>query len=537
MANSATNTSCLLSDPAAAFLDRGVKIEPLVDRWSAWPHLLSPVTQALNLNFRYLPLARSFVSAPNIHIAANDDPTMFGGPFLGLPVEAVQDVSRYIVEVESRRGAALSFAQQFREFDVTLQSADGYCLNDFREKIPSSLRGLIELNYDLNNHPRIRLYEEMFIENDLGHESAQELLLHRQRDVDRPFFLSTPRLSSDLGLFIKSTFDSEAATYLGEARDRPIDLNRLAALCGISVGNLIPYFTNEPRPAADVYSGDGVRVRYFGHACILIETSEISILIDPTFANDETEETSHLTGDDLPPRIDIVFLSHGHQDHFHPESLLRIRNRVGVVIIPPTNRGELSDPSMKSILKRMGFRSVITLDYLEPYDVPGGTITSLPFSGEHCDLDIHSKQCAIFELNGRRIATLVDSDAIDIDVYMRLVPLLSRLDLMFIGMECYGAPLSWLYGPLITGSLSRKNDNSRRLSGANAQNARRLTEALKPRNVFVYAMGQEPWMRSLMGLQYAEDSIQLAESSEYVDWCRSIGIPAERLLFEKEVHL
>ena len=46
------------------FLKSGVKLEPLVDRWYAWPLQLAPAQQALNLAFRYLPTVRSFIAAP-----------------------------------------------------------------------------------------------------------------------------------------------------------------------------------------------------------------------------------------------------------------------------------------------------------------------------------------------------------------------------------------------------------------------------------------------------------------------------------------
>ena len=39
-------------------------------------------------------------------------------------------------------------------------------------------------------------------------------------------------------------------------------------------------FTTRPPRKYEAYRGDGVRWRYFGHACILNETSGVSILID-----------------------------------------------------------------------------------------------------------------------------------------------------------------------------------------------------------------------------------------------------------------
>jgi L-ascorbate metabolism protein UlaG (beta-lactamase superfamily) len=519
----------------SAWLDPTVKLEPLVDRWYAWPHLLAPAQQALNLEFRYLPIVRSFLASPAVHVAASSDPNLYGGPFLDLPLTAVDVAKDYLADTERRRSDALEFARALRKFDALLQAATGFSLEEYRAKIPPPLNGLLELVYDLNNHPKLRILEEMLEGVELGFSDAQEILVHRQHDTQRSFFLSTPRLQVEGALFLRTPFGSTAAQMLCAARTEPIDLRELAALLGESVERLAPYFVEQcpaagrDSPQAAGVKDGGVRVRYFGHACLLIETADVSILVDPVVANDRLAQVTHFTFADLPRRIDFLFLSHGHQDHFCPEILMQLRDRVGAVLIPPHNHGDLSDPSLRRILKSLGFRTVVTLEPLESIPLTDGALTALPFSGEHSDLDVHSKQCALIELRGRRICLFIDTDAIDIDVYRRLERRLARPDMMFIGMECSGAPLSWLYGPLATRLISKKNDNSRRLSGANCARAWRLAEMLQPRTVHVYAMGQEPWMRSLMGLQYAEDSIQLRESANFIECCRSHGIMAQRL--------
>lgn len=521
---------------AEGYLDPTVKLEALVDRWYAWPHLLSPPQQALNLAFRYLPIVQSFLAAPAVHMAASQDPTMFGGPFLDLPATAVGPLRAYLADLEQRRAAALGFARSFREFDLVVQAAGGFSLDELREQAPGALRGRVELAYDLNSHPKIRLLEEMFEDDDMGHRQAQEVLLHRQPDAERPFFLSTPRVEAPGGLYLRSELGAPAIQELCAARRTAVDIAGLAQRLGAPASALAAYFTADPGRQGETYGGEGVRLRYFGHACVLIETVETTILVDPTAATERHGET-HLTLDDLPPRIDVLFISHGHQDHFSPETLMQIRDRVGVTLIPPSNRGEPSDPSLRRLLRCLGFERIVTLEPLEAYDLPDGRITALPFSGEHCDLDVHAKQCAMVELRGRRICLFVDTDAIDLDIYKRLANRLAEPDVMLVGMECFGAPLSWMYGPLLSTAISNRNDTSRRLSGANCARAWGLTETLRPKQVGVYAMGQEPWMRHLMGLNYTEDSVQLRESSDYVARCRAAEIPAERLYLQRDIEL
>ena len=96
-------------------------------------------------------------------------------------------------------------------------------------------------------------------------------------------------------------------------------------------------------------------------------------------------------------------------------------------------------------------------------------------------------------------------------------------------MECHGAPLTWLYGPLLTRPLSRLDDESRRLSASGCERALAIIRQLRCDQVYVYAMGQEPWLRYLMGLEYREDSIQLQESALLVTRCQAEGIISERL--------
>ncbi len=52
--------------------------------------------------------------------------------------------------------------------------------------------------------------------------------------------------------------------------------------------------TEAPKPYAK-YEGDGARWRYFGHACILLETRGVSVLLDPmlsyTYESDKFRDT------------------------------------------------------------------------------------------------------------------------------------------------------------------------------------------------------------------------------------------------------
>lgn len=56
------------------------------------------------------------------------------------------------------------------------------------------------------------------------------------------------------------------------------------------------------------------------------------------------------------------------------------------------------------------------------------------------------------------------------------------------------------------------------------------------KEAYVYAMGQEPWLRYIMALEYHEDSIQIKESNKFVENCLKNNINSERLYIKKEWH-
>jgi hypothetical protein len=215
--------------------------------------------------------------------------------------------------------------------------------------------------------------------------------------------------------------------------------------------------------------------------------------------------------------------------------IVQLRRRVRQWVVPRNVCGELADPSMKLLLRRLGCLNVIVCDPLDRLPLSDGELVSLPFPGEHCGLDIASKQSMAVSVRGRQFVFLVDSDAVDAALYRRLAHIVPKADALFIGMECHGAPLSWFYGPLMGKTMSRKDDESRRGNASNCERAAQAIGAIECADIYVYAMGNESWNRYLLGLEYSEDSIQLTESDKLVDLCRGAGKRAQRLSGSREL--
>nr|WP_240950643.1 MBL fold metallo-hydrolase [Collimonas pratensis] len=516
-----------------------VKIEPLVCRWYAWSHLVSPAQLALHLTYRILPLMQSFATHPSVHIAANRDPEMYGGPFVSLNESDVGRIKSLIKETQLECADLVQFAQDLRALDTRLQNqASGYSLNEFYDGLPESLQGLVELVYDTHNRPTVLTFEALLYEADMA-SHKQEILLQKVAERERHFFMSTPRVETSDSLSFKMKFSDKRLDILTAMRSKPGSFEEVAGLLEVndeSKQAFRQFFDTRipPRRGVQNYIENGIRMRYFGHACVLFQTAEISVLFDP-FVSIENGNDDRFTLNDLPDTIDYVVITHSHQDHFSPEMLLQLRHRIKRVIVPVNNSGNIADPSMKLMLKSLGFNNVEVLDCFDQTTLPGGYVQSLPFTGEHADLNIRSKHAIMLAMQGKKFMFLVDSDGRDVVLYQRMMRKVGHVDVLFIGMECHGAPLNWLYEPLLGNPVNRRNNESRRLSGANCERASNVLVEIKPQRVFVYAMGQEPWMQYIMGLQYQPDNIQLIESDKFVAHCINQGIQAERLYLHREI--
>jgi L-ascorbate metabolism protein UlaG (beta-lactamase superfamily) len=335
-------------------------------------------------------------------------------------------------------------------------------------------------------------------------------------------------------------FSSEVLDELFKMRYQPQTIEHIREALQVPEAEhakFAEFFTEDPAPAATRYDGDAVRIRYFGHACILIESKDVSILTDPVISYKHGNGIPRYTFEDLPPYIDYVLITHNHQDHCMFETLLQLRHKIGSVIVPKNNGGGLADPSLKFVLQNIGFAQVREIDELESIPVGDGTITGLPFLGEHADLNIRTKIAYRVDLKGRSVLCAADSNNIEPRLYEYIHSLFGDVNVMFLGMECDGGPLSWLYGPLLTRPLARKQDQSRRLDGSNYEKAKDIVDRLNPKQVFVYAMGQEPWLTFLTSIQYTDQSRPIVDSNKLVEDCRNRGLESERLFGLKEIYL
>jgi hypothetical protein len=175
------------------------------------------------------------------------------------------------------------------------------------------------------------------------------------------------------------------------------------------------------------------------------------------------------------------------------------------------------------------------VDDFSEVEFPGGKVTATPFLGEHADLDIRAKSTYCVELAGRRVFIGADSSGVEPELYRYMREHVGKVDMAFLGMECAGAPLTWLYQAVLTRPVTKKMNDSRTLSGSNAAQAAAIMSNLGAAEAYVYAMGEESWLVGhIMATSYNEDSYQLKQIEEFMTWCAEHGIKSDHLFGQHE---
>lgn len=517
------------------YLKANVLAEPLVNHWYASLNLLSPAMAALIFSSTHQKIMASYVSSPQLHEMATRNPETAGGPFIDYPTRRVDEVKQLLEQAKSELVSYVQFADDVKKLQHMLDKhPQGMSLEPLYGDLPESLRGYVELYYDLLNRPHFRLIEALLYHGSLNTAPLQSMVFSLISEDYRPFCLSTPRLPAAEQFRLVLPFKDELYDRVFRSREQPLsqeDFDALVQIAG-SESQVAQFFSTEKSPNyfQALSSHESLRVRYFAHACVLIETPQCSILIDPVISYDYPSELPRFTYADLPEKIDYVVLTHAHQDHVLLEHLLQLRYKIGTIFVPANVPGALQDPSLKLMLEDLGFPSVRALAEFERVTIVDGFIQGLPFLGEHADLHIQSKLMYFIRIADTKILLAADANNLDYKLYERVYEVIGDIDLLFIGMECVGAPLSWLYQPLLLTQLTRDMDQSRRLDGSDFNKAKMMVDTFNCKKVYVYAMGQEPWLNYVMGTHYTPTSPAIIESDKLLDYCRSKDIESARLL-------
>jgi L-ascorbate metabolism protein UlaG (beta-lactamase superfamily) len=524
-------------------LAQSTLIEPLVNCWSAWSYLIAPAPASLHLLQYQLPLLQSYLDDPASHVSACQDLSLAGGAFVNILTDRVADVAVLLENTKNDLSHNLEFARSILDFQSwLLANAMGCSLASHYQRLPKPLRGYVELVYDYFNRPSLRFFENLLYQSHYYNSSYQSLRLSRlDQDGSRLFFINTPRLIEYGQIDWQLPFDAPQVDQLFRLDTQPQPFDAICQLLGLSDRHrerLLPLLTELPQRTPEKWWEDSTRIRYFGHACLLIERKGVSILTDPLVsvipANGGLERFSY---NDLPEEIDYVLITHNHVDHNSLETLLRLRHKIKSLVVPRSHGILYGDISLKAMAQRIGFRNVVEMDVLENLELPGGEITSIPFLGEHSDL-AHGKTGYVIRFGKRQLLIGADLDCLDKQVYENVRRCLGRVDTVFLGVESVGAPLSWINGPLLPRRPLHEEEESRRQHGCDARRAIEILEVLGANRLYNYAMGLEPWLEHILGLGLNENSPQWLESEKLLSQARARGfLEAKRLYGKVEIVL
>ena len=514
------------------YLKEEVYFEPLFNHWYAWPHLIAPATCARHVVNTHKRIMTSFVNNFHLHLLANKEKDLAGSDYLNCTEEQLPDIRNLLAELKDKCVDLLDLADAIKKLDELLRNhTSGESIEPLYAQVPEPLQGYVELFLDIEHNAGYRFIEPLLYRSKFYKPELQSLSFGLiSRVGERPFVFSTPRLPDENHLQTQVAFNDPLVDEIFKARETPmsdLDLQALSERVETVGGVAVTEMFTEQAPEINFQPvTEGVRLTYTGHAGFMLETADVTIMIDPVIASrDPADPDAMLSFSELPPKIDYTLLTHCHQDHVNIETLLQLRYKQDKIVVPKNNGGTLIDPAIRLMLKELNFDAVEVED-LEEIQVPGGRIVAIPFLGEHGDLNIRSKSAWYVELLGRKFFFGADSSNPDNKLYERLGSMFNDVDVLAIGMECVGAPYTWLYGALNTKTVSKNIKNSRRLNGSDYEQAFPMVEAFGADTVIVYALGREKCYKYFMGLEYDEDSRQILESNKMVEACQAKQLPS-----------
>lgn len=150
---------------------------------------------------------------------------------------------------------------------------------------------------------------------------------------------------------------------------------------------------------------DSFEIRWLNHASLLIKKDNFSLITDPwlfgpAFLNGWwLNEPSHEDSLELLKNADVLYISHNHPDHLHPETLSILRK--DIQIITP----KFQSSSSAKYLDILGFKNIKELDFLDIYEIGNDFKISILKSG-----DFRDDSGLYIDINGYQILLTVDSN-------------------------------------------------------------------------------------------------------------------------------
>jgi hypothetical protein len=147
---------------------------------------------------------------------------------------------------------------------------------------------------------------------------------------------------------------------------------------------------------------------HLGHAALLYRQRETVFLFDPWLLPWFAESPLPSLWGGLLPKPAAVFLTHDHDDHVDPRTLLHLPKDIPIIVPSRRNRKRLFY-DYRALLAEMGFDQVVELAHGESWAFEGGAIIAVPFYGEDpCGLEM-PRNCYLISDRGYNVLVHADS--------------------------------------------------------------------------------------------------------------------------------
>ncbi|MDT7042740.1 MBL fold metallo-hydrolase [Candidatus Nitronereus thalassa] len=147
---------------------------------------------------------------------------------------------------------------------------------------------------------------------------------------------------------------------------------------------------------------------HLGHAALMYRQQNQFLWFDPWLMPWFAESPVPSLWNSLLPSPAAVFLTHDHDDHVDPRTLLHLPKDAPIIVPSRKNRQALYFDYL-SLMQELGFTNVIELAHGESWKFEGGEVVSVPFYGEDpCDLAL-PRNCYLIVDRGHN--TLVHADS------------------------------------------------------------------------------------------------------------------------------
>jgi hypothetical protein len=147
---------------------------------------------------------------------------------------------------------------------------------------------------------------------------------------------------------------------------------------------------------------------HLGHAAVLYRQRDNMLLFDPWLLPWFAESSVPSLWGVLTPKPAAIFLTHDHDDHVDPRTLLHVSKDTPIIVPSRRNRRKLFYDYL-SLLRELGFGRVIELAHGEQWSFDGGAVHAVPFYGEDpCDLEM-PRNCYLINDRGHNVLVHADS--------------------------------------------------------------------------------------------------------------------------------